>query len=104
MTTKKQFSAEFKQDAVNYYYSSGKSSADVAKELKIGKSTLDKWIHNAKNNSGTVSHRGSGNYSSDIEKENARLKNLSQSTTNGTNHTDSLCVFWYLLYFVLFIC
>lgn len=74
MTTKKQFSAEFKQDAVNYYYSSGKSSTDVAKELKIGKSTLDKWIHNAKNNSGTVSHRGSGNYSSDIEKENARLK------------------------------
>lgn len=29
-----------------------------------------------------------------LNEENARLKNLSQSTTtNGTNHTDSLCVF-----------
>ena len=28
-----------------------------------------------------------------LNEENARLKNLSQSTTNGTNHADSLCVF-----------
>lgn len=70
----KQFSAEFKQDAVNYYYSSGKTTEQVAKDLKVGKSTLSKWIRDAKDNSGTVPHRGSGNYSSDVEKENARLK------------------------------
>lgn len=74
MATKKQFSAEFKQDAVNYYHSSGKSITEVAVDLKIGKSTLDKWVHFAKTNSGVVQHRGSGNFSSDAEKENARLK------------------------------
>lgn len=70
----KQYSAEFKQDAVNYYYSSGKTAEQVAKELKVAKSSIGKWIKEAKHNSGVVPHRGSGNYSSDIEKENARLK------------------------------
>lgn len=70
----KQFSREYKQDAVNYYYSSGKTGEEVAKELKIGKSTLSAWIRAAKDNDGNVEHRGSGNYSSEAEKENARLR------------------------------
>lgn len=70
----RQFDAQFKQDAVNYYHSSGKTGEQVAKELKIAKSTLSKWIKDASNNDGVVNHRGSGNYSSDVEKENARLK------------------------------
>lgn len=70
----KQYDAQFKQDAVNYYHSSGKTGDQVAKELKVAKSTLSKWIRDAKDNDGIVNHRGSGNYSSDIEKENARLK------------------------------
>lgn len=70
----KQFSAEYKQDAVTFYYSSGKTMEQVAKDLKVGKSTLGKWLRDAKANSGVVPHRGSGNYSSDLEKENARLK------------------------------
>jgi len=71
---KKQYSAEFKQDAVNYYFSSGKSLEQVAGDLKISKSALNKWVASAKINNGTVNHRGSGNYSSDAEKEIARLK------------------------------
>jgi transposase len=71
---KKQFNAEFKQDAVNYYYSSGKSLGQAATDLKIGQSTLAKWVTTAKNNDGLVHHRGSGNHSSDAEKEIARLK------------------------------
>lgn len=74
MAKNKHYSAEFKQDAVNYYYSSGKTYEQIADELKIGQSTLSKWIIAAKNNDGTVPHRGSGNYSSDAEKEIARLK------------------------------
>lgn len=70
----KQYSAEFKQDAVNYYYSSDKTAEQVAKELKVAKSSIGKWIKETKHNSGVDPHRGSGNYSSDIEKENARLK------------------------------
>lgn len=72
--TNKQFSAEFKQDAVNYYYSSGKPLKMAAADLKIGQSTLGKWVSDAKENDGVVQHRGSGNHSSDAEKEIARLK------------------------------
>ena len=71
---KKQFSEEFKQDAVNYYYSSGKSMKATADDLKISQSSLNNWIQSAKSNDGLVNHRGSGNYSSDSEKEIARLK------------------------------
>lgn len=71
---RKQFDAEFKQDAVNYYYTSGKSLEKAAADLKIGESTLGKWVSAAKNNNGVVHHRGSGNYNSDAEKEIARLK------------------------------
>ncbi len=74
MASKIHHSAEFKQDAVNYYYSSGKSQKDASKDLKIGQSTLGKWIASAKANEGVVEHRGTGNYSSDAEKEIARLK------------------------------
>ena len=74
MGTKKQYSAEFKQDAVNYYYSSGKSIKEAAEDLKISTTGLNNWIQSAKKNGGVVNHRGSGNYSSDTEKEIARLK------------------------------
>lgn len=71
---KSQYSEEFKQDAVNYYYSSGKSMKAAADDLKISQSSLNNWIQSAKSNDGLVNHRGSGNYSSDSEKEIARLK------------------------------
>lgn len=70
----KHFTAEFKQDAVNYYHTSGKSLVDASGDLKIGQSTLAKWVADAKKNHGVVQHRGSGNYGSDAEKEIARLK------------------------------
>lgn len=70
----KQYSAEFKQDAVNYYHSSGKSLEQVARDLKVSKSALSKWVRSSEANHGVVHHRGSGNYGSDAEKEIARLK------------------------------
>lgn len=70
----KQYDATFKQDAVNYYYSSGKSMKQAANDLKIATSTLSKWASSADTNDGIVNHRGSGNYSSDSEKEIARLR------------------------------
>lgn len=71
---RRSFTEEFKQDAVNYFHSSEKSLTEVASELKIGKTTLHKWIKNAEKNDGIVQHRGSGNYSSDAQKEIARLR------------------------------
>lgn len=73
-TKNKQYSAEFKQDAVNYYYTSGKSIKQAAEDLKVSPSGLNGWIQNAKKNDGVVNHRGSGNYSSDAEKEIAKLR------------------------------
>lgn len=70
----RKFSAEFKQDSVDYYHSSGKTVELAAKDLKVGHSTLARWIADAKKNNGVVQHRGSGNYGSDAEKEIARLK------------------------------
>lgn len=71
---KRKYTPEFKQDAVNYYYSSGKSLSEVSKSLKIATSTLSQWIKNAEKNDGTINQRGSGNYSSDTDKEIAKLK------------------------------
>ena len=71
---RKSFTAEFKQDAVNYYHTSGKSMAEVASELQISSGSLNNWIQKAKSNDGSVPHRGSGNHSSDEAKEIARLQ------------------------------
>lgn len=79
----KQFSAEFKHDAVQYYYSSNKTLEEAAKQLKVGTSTLSKWVKNAKENNGTVVHRGSGNYSSEEEKEIARLRKELRDTQDA---------------------
>lgn len=71
---KHQYTEQFKQDAVNHYLNSDKSLESVAADLKISKSSLSKWAQSAQNNEGLVNHRGSGNYKSDAEKENARLR------------------------------
>lgn len=70
-----QHSEEFKNNAVSYY----RDHADLgisgcAANLGIGKSTLSKWVKLSRESNGEVPHRGSGNYSSDAEKENARLR------------------------------
>lgn len=74
MGSNKKYDATFKQDAVNYYYSSGLSMQQVGESLKVATSTISKWVSNAESNGGSVQHVGSGNYSSDLEKENASLK------------------------------
>lgn len=39
---------EFKQDAVNYYFSTGKSPEQVAGDFKISKFALSKWVVSAR--------------------------------------------------------
>lgn len=71
---KKQFTKEFKQDAVNYHLDHPELSlAQAAKNLGIGESTLARWKGEMKRNPEN-SFRGSGNNSSDEAKEIARLK------------------------------
>lgn len=79
----KQYSAQFKQDAVNHYLSSGKTLNQTAKDLRISKSALGKWVREAKQNDGEINHRGSGNHSSDAEKEIAKLKRELRDTKDA---------------------
>lgn len=76
MSTKaKQFTKQFKMDAVNYRKEHPDlSQVECAKNLGIGVSSLSRWESQFRNNDGDIPVRGSGNYSSDEQKEIARLK------------------------------
>ena len=72
---KRQFTKQFKEDALSYVYDHSHSDLSVnacAKNLGISPHTLHGWVSKAKK-TGEV-HRGSGNYESDEAKENARLR------------------------------
>ena len=75
MTRAKQHDKQFKLDAVQYR----KEHPDLtqeqcAKNLGIGLSTLSRWEKQYRDSNGDIPVRGSGNYSSDEQKEIARLK------------------------------
>ena len=82
--SRKHYGPSFKQDAVNYFYTSEKSLLAAAKDLGIAESTLRGWVKSADENDGSVNHRGSGNHASEEAKEIARLKRELQ------NHKDAL--------------
>ena len=74
MESQKQYTQEFKQDAVNYCKSHPELSLKAcADNLRMSHSSLKRWC-DAKNEEGKVVMRSSGNYSSDEAKEIARLK------------------------------
>ena len=81
---KQQFTRKFKEDAVRYL----KEHKEVgvlgcAKNLGISKTALSNWAKAARENEGEVPVRGSGNYSSDAEKENARLRKELRDTQDA---------------------
>ena len=70
-----QFDKEFKTNAVNYLKEHPDlSMSECAKNLGIGLSTLSRWKSQYNANNGDIPVRGSGNYSSDEQKEIAHLK------------------------------
>lgn len=75
MSRKKQHSKQFKLDAVQYRMEHPDlSQVECARNLGIGTSTLSRWESQYRDNSGDIPTRGSDNYSSDEQKEIARLK------------------------------
>ena len=44
---RRSFTPEFKQEAVNLYRRSGKSGCQVARELGLGQTTLNRWTRQA---------------------------------------------------------
>lgn len=71
----KQYDQKFKEEAVRYYLDhKDLGLRGCAENLDVGYSTLSRWVRDYRANNGTVPTRGSGNYASDVEKENARLQ------------------------------
>ncbi|MHC6179349.1 transposase [Clostridium sp. JNZ X4-2] len=79
----KQHDKQFKEDAVKYYMDHKELGVKgCAQNLDIGTSTLSKWIRDSKNENG-IQVRGSGNYSSDEQKEIAGLKRELRDTKDA---------------------
>lgn len=78
-----QHDKRFKEDALRYYEEHKELGLKrCAENLGIGYSTLTKWRKEKKDN-GEISYRGSGNYSSDEQKEIARLKRELRDTQDA---------------------
>lgn len=84
MSKGKQYSQQFKEDAVRYRKDHPELTIrKVADNLGISESALKSWMKSAKDNKGAVPTRGSGNYSSDEAKEMARLKRELRDTKDA---------------------
>jgi transposase len=71
----KHYDKQFKLDAIKYREDHPElTNSAVCRNLGISEPTFYKWQKEFKENDGDIEHRGSGNYSSDLEKENAQLK------------------------------
>ena len=80
----KQYDKEFKENAVRYVEEHKDISVRKCSEnLGVSTSTLNDWVKAARDNNGVVPTRGSGNYSSDEAKENARLKRELRDTKDA---------------------
>ena len=83
--TRKVFDNDFRNDAVRYAKEHEELSVkEAAKNLGVGKSTLQKWIHDSKlAEDGVLEMRGTGNYESEEAKEIARLKRELRDTKDA---------------------
>ena len=80
----KQYDKEFKENAVRYYNEHEDLNLKrCATNLGIAASTLGDWVKKADINNGEVPTRGSGNYSSDEAKENAKLRKELKDTKDA---------------------
>ena len=79
----KQYNKQFKLDAVQYYQDHKDLGLQgCASNLGICQQTLSRWKKELKN-TGDIESRGSGNYSSEEEKEIAKLKRELRDTQDA---------------------
>ena len=80
---RKQHDKQFKEDSVRYYMDHKELEIrGCALHLDIGASTMSKWIRDCKSENG-IQVWGSGNYSSDEQKEIARLNRELRNTKDA---------------------
>ena len=71
----KQHDKAFKENALRYVTEHPDlTQEECCKNLGISLTTLGRWKSQYEKNNGDIPHRGSGNYSSDEQKEIARLR------------------------------
>lgn len=80
----KQYTEEFKKDAVKYWLEHQELGINkCSKNLGISKSALSTWKSAYEKNQGAVPTRGRGNYESDEAKEIARLRKELRDTQDA---------------------
>ena len=81
---KKQHDKQFKLDAIRYVQEHPDlTQEECCKNLGISLSTLQRWLTLFRTNDGDLPVRGSGNFSSDEQKEIARLKKELRDTQDA---------------------
>ena len=86
----KKFDKQFKENAVQYYHAHKELGWNkCAENLGISRNAIRSWVKAASENAGEVPVRGSGNYASDEEKENARLRSSQNSGKDGAERRQS---------------
>ncbi len=80
----KQFDKQFKENAVRYYHEHKDLGWNkCAENLGISRNAIRSWVKAPDQNSGDAPVRGAGNYASDEEKENARLRKELRDTKDA---------------------
>ncbi len=82
--TKPTFTDDFKQGVVQYVLDHPEESKTaISRRFSIADSTVHKWFKEYRDNNNHLESRGSGNYSSDEAKENARLRKELKDTQDA---------------------
>jgi len=80
----KSYTPEFKKELVKYVKEHpDETKISIASKFGISDSLIYSWVKQAEENGGDPNGRGSGNYSSDMAKENARLKKELKDTQDA---------------------
>jgi transposase len=89
------YDKQFKLDAIKYREDHPELTiAAVCRNLGISQPTYYIWLRQFKENDGEIEHRGSGNYSSDLEKENAQLKKELKAQKDALEILKKQSAFW----------
>ena len=74
---RKRYSGEFKLETIRLYESSGKSAAEIERDLELPAGVVHKWRYRLKDK-GEAAFPGKG-HQSELEAENKRLRDVSKA-------------------------